>query len=252
MKLIKILLASGVLLVSFAATSYIIAIRAASNEEQKQDDFINDTVGVNVVEIRDPAQKKGGGTGFLVNTPSGNTFILTNNHVCGLANDAGIVLIDQEYYAQVVANSPDHDLCLVSNPLNWKGINVASDSRDGQNVYVVGHPLLEPLALIKGQISGTVNIPIFIGYNLPCDGKDEKKEDLSDNPMAGFFGIVSACVKVYEAQATTMNILPGNSGSPVVNHEGKVVGVAFAGREDGPGRGYIVPLLYIIKFLSDK
>lgn len=263
MKLIKGLLAAGILLVSFAGTSYFIGQLEArkqarelqqliDNSEQTQDDFINSVVGTNVVEIRDPAQKKGGGTGFLVNTPSGNTFILTNNHVCGLGNEAGMLLIDQEYYAQIVASSPDHDLCLVSNPLNWDGISVASDSRDGQDVYIVGHPLLEPLALVKGQISGTMNVPIFIGYNLPCDGKNDKKIDLSDDVMAAFFGITSACVRTYEAQATTLNILPGNSGSPVVNHEGRIVGVAFAGREDGPGRGYIVPLKYIQKFLSDK
>lgn len=252
MKTIKILLASGVLLVSFAVTSYLIGSYTAGHEEQRQDDFINDVVGTNVVEIRDPAQKKGGGTGFLVNTPSGNTFILTNNHVCGLSNEAGMLLIDREYYAQIVANSPDHDLCLIYNPLNLEGISMAADSKDGQNIYIVGHPLLEPLALIKGQISGTMDIPVFIGYNLPCNGKNDKNIDLSEDPLAAFFGVVSACIRTYEAQATTANILPGNSGSPVVNHEGRLVGVAFAGREDGPGRGYIVPLSYIQKFLEDK
>jgi len=261
-KVIKGTLAVGVLALSFAATSYMIGQytadtiareqKTAAQEEQRQDDFINDKVGNNVVEIRDPGGIKGGGTGFLVNTPSGNTLILTNNHVCGLANEGGMLLIDREYYAQVVANSPDHDLCLVSNPLNWEGIDVASDSRDGQNVYIVGHPLLDPTALVKGQISGTVSIPIVIGLNLPCTGKDDKKYDTDPNSLENLFGIKSYCVHTYEAQATTVNILPGNSGSPVVNHDGKVVGVAFAGREDGPGRGYIVPLSYIIKFLEDK
>jgi S1-C subfamily serine protease len=252
MKLIKLLAAAGVLLVSFSITSFIMGSYIARHQEQNQSDFINETVGSNVVEIRDPEGKKGGGTGFFVKTPAGNNFILTNNHVCRLADAADVLLIDSEYYAQVVSHSPDHDLCLVSNPLNIEGINIAKNSRNGQEVFVVGHPLLEPLALIKGQISGSINIPILIGYNLPCDGKDEKKVDLSDNLFAALAGIESACIKNFDAQATTLNILPGNSGSPVVNQEGQVVGVAFAGREDGPGRGYIVPLSYIQKFLSDK
>jgi S1-C subfamily serine protease len=250
-RVIKGMAAAGVLALSFAATSYYIARHAAA-EEQRQDDYINTTVGANVVEIRDVEGKKGGGTGFLVNTPSDNTFILTNNHVCGLANASGMLLIDQEYYAQVVANSPDHDLCLVSNPLNWDGISIADTSRDGQDVYLVGHPLLDPPSLVKGEISGTLDVRIFVGYNLPCDKKNDQKIDLSDNPFAVFFGLTSACIRTYEAQATTINVLPGNSGSPVVNHAGKLVGVAFAGREDGPGRGYIVPLSYVIKFLEDK
>src|ERR1700678_4950 len=111
-KIIKGVAAVGVLALSFALTSYYIARHVASVEEQRQDDKINDEVGSNVVEIRDPEGKKGGGTGFFVLTPSGNSFILTNNHVCELADTSGALLIDQEYVANVIAHSPDHDLCL--------------------------------------------------------------------------------------------------------------------------------------------
>ena len=251
MKLIRLLLAAGVLSLSFAVTSYIIGRQVAKHQEQNQDDYINDKVGTHVVEIRDPQGVRGGGTGFFVNTPGGNTFILTNNHVCGLALD-NTLMIDSEYFATIVAHSPDHDLCLVSNPLNESGINVAKSSRDGQDIYIIGHPLLEPLAEIKGQISGTMIASILMGYNIPCDGKDERKLMADPNSILAAFGIESACVRDYEAQATTANILPGNSGSPVVDSNGNCVGVAFAGREDGPGRGYIVPLSYIQKFLSGK
>ena len=223
----------------------------ARHQEQTQNDFIHVVADVAVVEIRDPESKKGGGTGFFVNTPSGNTFILTNNHVCGLAED-NFLLIDQEYYAVIIAHSPDHDLCLVSNPLSMEGIKVARSSRDGQNIYIVGHPLLEPTALIKGEIAGTMPVTILIGYNLPCTDKNETKIMVDPGSMAALFGIESACIRTYEAQATTCNILPGNSGSPVLNERGELVGVAFAGREDGPGRGYIIPLSYIQKFLVDK
>jgi S1-C subfamily serine protease len=251
MKLIKTFAAIGALLISFAITSFIVGSYTAKYQEQKQDDFINAVVGIKVVEIRDPAGLKGGGTGFVVNTPSGNSLILTNNHVCGLAID-NTVIIDQEYYATIVAHSPEHDLCLISNPLNIKGIEVADTSRDGQNIYIVGHPLLEPKALVKGEISGTMTATILLGYNLPCTGKNETKIESDPESLAAAFGILSACIRAYEAQATTANILPGNSGSPVVNQDGLLIGVAFAGREDGPGRGYIVPLKYVQKFLGDK
>lgn len=250
MKLIRTLLATGVLCLSFATTSYIIGRYTASREDQREADFINEEAGDRVVLISDPKQERGGGTGFFVNTPSGNTFILTNNHVCGLAvNDT--LLIDGEYSAQIIAHSPDHDLCLISNPLNFSGISVADDSRDGENIYIIGHPLLEPRALIQGQISGSLDVPIIMGYNKTCSKKEETVQSDPDSMLAAF-GIENLCVRHYDGQATTANILPGNSGSPVVNHSGQVVGVAFAGREDGPGRGYIVPLSYIQSFLDDK
>lgn len=252
MNRIKILAASGVLLVSFAITSYLISSYTASHSEQKQDDFINSIGEEKVVEIRDPENKKGGGTGFLVNAPSGNTYIMTNNHVCGLANESGTLLIDGDYYAHVISHFADHDLCLVSNPLNLPGIDVGTDSRDGQNVYVVGHPLLEPRAETKGQISGTMIVNIMVGFNIPCKDKGQRKIDMDPDSLFYAMGVASVCVRDYEAQATTVNILPGNSGSPVLNQDGLLVGVAFAGREDGPGRGYIIPLKYIKAFLENK
>lgn len=243
MKKILLLL---VLLTTFAC------YKIQKDAEQAQNDFIHSAVGENVVSIMDVDKVRGGSTGFFVNTPGGNTFILTNNHVCGLANSGGALLIDSEYIATVVAHSLDHDLCIVSNPMNYDGINLAKDSRDGEDIFVVGHPLLEPLALVKGEIAGTMQVDIRMGYNLPCTDAGEKKIEMDPESMSAMFGIQSVCIRNYEAQATTANILPGNSGSPVVNIKGEVVGVVFADREDGPGRGYIVPLSYVQKFLSDK
>lgn len=251
MNLFKTTFAVATLLVSFSITSYLISWHVASVQEQVQDDFINDNVGDKVVEIRDPEGKRGGGTGFFVSTPRGNSFILTNNHVCGLAEN-NQVMIDGEYFAQVIAHSPDHDLCIISNPLDVEGISLGASSRDGQDIYIVGHPLLEPRAAVKGQISGTMEVDIAIGYNIPCSGKNLREIIADPNSLAALFGIRSICIRAYEAQAVTANILPGNSGSPVVDHDGKLVGVAFAGRDDGPGRGYIIPLQYIQKFLADK
>lgn len=262
MKLIKFLLGAGVLLVSFSVTSYMSGLifarqqvitleKEIRNQEQKQNDFIHGVANGTVVEIRDPENKKGGGTGFFVNTPSGNTLILTNNHVCGLAEN-NFLLINQTYFSVILAHSPDHDLCPISNPLNEDGLDVASSSRNGQDIYIVGHPLLEPTALVKGEIAGTMNVQILMGYDLPCTDKNEEKIIAPPDSLAAALGIGSACIRNYESQATTCNILPGNSGSPVLNEQGQVVGVVFAGNSEGPGRGYIIPLSYVQKFLGDK
>jgi S1-C subfamily serine protease len=242
-------------LLSFIA-SLMVVIPAAFlvySTDQIKVDFIN---GKRPLVMRltglDPNR---GGTGFYVQAPSGKVFTLTNGHVCGLAVDGKVYARGEEdtYVQEVIEIYKEHDLCILTAPSHVSGIKIASSVRESEDIFVIGHPLLEPKTLVRGEISGVLMTNVLVNVNGKCDGDTYRKvlpesEDLS----AIIEGVEYYCVRSLNSNVISANILPGNSGSPVLNAYGHLVGVVFAGRNDGPGRGYIVPLEDIKKFLEGK
>ena len=202
---------------------------------------------------------RGGGTGFHVISPSGKTYILTNNHVCQLAdkNDEVVVKYGSEITKQkVLFRSKKTDLCLV-HPLHKSGISVANNVGLGQLVNLVGHPGLRPLSVSKGEIIGSTSIELVFGVNLKagqCFGRTINVEDL--NGMEKFLlkmsGIDTLCIVNVKALQFNGISYPGNSGSPVVNDWGNLIGVLFAGNREAFTDSFLIPLDDVKEFLSDK
>lgn len=220
--------------------------------EQLKDNFLNSKRKY-IVALTNIAGTSGG-TGFYVKTPSGNTVIMTNNHVCNLAVNNVLIASTLEYNAvvEVITTYLTNDLCILTAPKGISGaLHVARSVAEGENIYVLGHPMLMPLSLTKGQISGEQIVAVLQGYDVPnCYGPTYRK--IEADPITKMFtGVNYACVRDTMAVNVTANILPGNSGSPVLNAYGNVVGVAFAG-SPGTSRGLIVPLEDVKDFLSDK
>lgn len=183
-----------------------------------------------------PTGLKSGGTGFLVETPSGNTFILTNRHVCGLQrqNQLLAVTVQGEHYVNLVdVNDGEADLCLLRAPAQVYGkpLRVARTVNYGTKIYLIGHPLLQPMTVKTGFIveSGVISI--------------NQCETLMDLLIMG-----DACFISMSAQIATVDSRGGNSGSAVTDVDGKVVGVLFAGNDQGLSA--LVPLEQIREYLS--
>lgn len=232
----------------------ILAAITIFQAEQLKDDFLNSHRPY-IVKLTN-LEGNSGGTGFYVKTPSGKIVTLTNGHVCRLAvNGVLMSRTDTDVDAvNVIAQYEDNDLCIVDAPEGTKtGFRVALYTRNTENIYVLGHPLLEPKTLTKGQLSGNMTIDVLQGYNVvPCEGKTYRQVLPDPNDlMAALLGIKYACIRTSDADIITANILPGNSGSPVLNAFGHVVGVVYAG-SPGTGRGFIVPLTDVKEFLKDK
>jgi serine protease Do len=125
-----------------------------------------------------------------------NGLILTNNHVVGRRLPIVLLQNDQEYESRLLARDPDVDLALLSiDATDLTPLKPASVSpRVGEMVFAFGHPWGQRNAVTRGIVSALVSAQNRRGDKLPVIR--------SDAPLA-----------------------PGNSGGPLVNASGEVVGI---------------------------
>lgn len=196
--------------------------------------YIRSYVGNNVVKI---VNKEGnhGGTGFHVRGKSGRTYILTNSHVCSHIQENGLVNVADEFGniipRRVLLDSDYTDLCLVEAMPGASGLFLGSGPSPGEIVAVVGHPKLMPLTVTRGEIIAEAEVQVMDHIIQNSDDKCDKPKNKIVKVNVFVFELDVCTVKI-KANLSNVTILPGNSGSPVVNFFGNVVGVAFAGDSD--------------------
>ena|SRR5687768_66200 len=122
--------------------------------------------------------------------------ILTNNHVVGRRNPVVILQDNREYESRLLARDPNVDLALLSiDATNLTPLVPAPASpRVGEMVFAFGHPWGQRNTVTRGIVSALVTAQNRGGEKLPVVR--------SDVPLA-----------------------PGNSGGPLVNAKGEVVGI---------------------------
>lgn len=227
-----------------------------SSFDQLHSDYIVSRAGSQVVKLVAHDTVLSGGTGFVVKAPSGRRYTLTNGHVCALGRYGFVRAIvpgsSDTYSLAILAVSQETDLCLLDPVPGFDGIRIASSASIGENVSVVGHPLLDPLTFVRGRLTAEQTIDVLYGINVKeeqCQGDGYTFKDLSGTP-AELFGIKTACLRTIKSVLTTLGIYPGNSGSPAVNKYGNLIGVVFAGNNT-TNYGYVIPLEQVVKFLGD-
>ena len=180
---------------------------------------VAERVGPSVVSIRVVAKgrrgdaREGAGSGFVV-APDG--FVVTNDHVVDGASDVTVVFTDgREAAARVVGTDPATDLALVrvlEGGLAPVRIGSSEQLRVGQLVIAIGNPLGFQSTVCTGVVSA-------LGRNLR--GRSGR---LIENVIQ-----------------TDVALNPGNSGGPLVDSHGAVVGVNTAMIRMAQGLCFAIP-----------
>jgi S1-C subfamily serine protease len=178
-----------------------------------------DAVTPAVVSIRVVAANRrgdtgeGAGSGFVV-APDG--FIVTNDHVVERAKSVTVVFTDgREFDARVVGTDPATDLALLRVPdggLLPVAIGASEQLRVGQMAIAIGNPLGFQSTVSAGVISA-------LGRNLR--GQSGR---LIENVIQ-----------------TDVALNPGNSGGPLVDSHGRVIGVNTAMIRMAQGLCFAIP-----------
>jgi S1-C subfamily serine protease len=215
-----------------------------SSESRARSLIVNE--GKSVVRVLNK-EKNSGGTGFVVKSPtSGVSYVVTNNHVCEVGEDGYVTLnstqLGRDMRARIIELSPGDDLCLIEAPAGLPSLKI-SGSNAGllDQIYVVGHPQLMPLTVTTGLIRQLPRL-----WEIPTKQlkHDEKCEAGEREEMVFIFRF---CIGSFYAYEMTAEIRPGNSGSPVMNSDGEVVAVVFAG---GDGISLAITGRALLNFLS--
>ncbi len=244
------------------ATVFILAslVYVAARAPEMHGYWIREKVGAKSYLLYEPMV--GGGSGFAVKAPSGETYIVTNDHVCAASRDGQSLMVkDNEgnrMRRRILAKSEYSDLCLLEGMPGVEGLSVSSSAPAiGQIIASVGHPAGYDTTMSRGEVIMRRDVGIAegpISVVNPQTGKEEqipaeeggitaeqcslpKHKIVTEKIPVLFWELeVKFCVNVTEgAYFTNMLIQPGSSGSPAVNFWGDVVGVMFASDQAGWG-----------------
>lgn len=171
------------------------------------------------------------GSGVIV-SPAGH--VLTNFHVAGHTTRITCALPNGEAIdADVVWHDPLTDLSVLAlrlqtrkepaTALPFATLGDSSALQVGDYVLAMGNPLSLSSSLTLGVVSNTGRV--FTNFT----GTDMEQLDLGDGEVTGLF------TRWIQHDAL---ILPGNSGGPLVNLRGEVVGINELG---GNGVGFAIP-----------
>lgn len=174
--------------------------------------------------------KIGGGSGFIV---SEDGFVLTNKHVVvdPKADYTVVASEGEKYHAKVVARDPINDVAILKiegKDLSHIELGESSNLELGQTVVAIGNAL--------GQFQNTVSTGIVSGLSRHITaqaGADGRQQELR--------GVIQ----------TDAAINPGNSGGPLVDIDGKAIGINSAVVFGAQNIGFAIPINAAKKALSD-
>jgi S1-C subfamily serine protease len=189
------------------------------------EEFFGEPFGFKIPQYRQKGTEKreiGGGTGFII---SEEGMVLTNKHVVSdKTADYTILTNDgKKYKAQVLARHPFQDLAILKieteEKIKFKPLKLGDSSKIqiGQTVIAIGNAL--------GEFRNTISVGVVSG--------------LKRKITAAGGGIIETIEDLIQTDAA---INKGNSGGPLLNLAGEVIGVNTAMAYGAENIGFAIPI----------
>jgi hypothetical protein len=152
------------------------------------------------------------GSGWLASS----RLVVTNAHVVAGQDDTSISTQDGTTAdATAVHYDPGNDLAVLAVSLGLPGLPLAPDPPRGTPAAVLGYPENGPFAAAAARFGGSSGVISQDAY-----GRGPIRREISS--LRG-------------------EVRSGNSGGPVVDGRGRVLGTVFAATTSGPPGGYAIP-----------
>ncbi|MBW2608903.1 MAG: trypsin-like peptidase domain-containing protein [Deltaproteobacteria bacterium] len=229
---------SGLILILFLFAAQAYSNSWALTEDEKNSISVYKKAGAGVVNIttivlernfyQGVVPREGAGSGAIID-PKG--YILTNNHVIKNAQRIEVTLSDgSKWRGQLVGTDPYNDLAIVKidtppEKLHVLPLGSSKDLEVGQKVIAIGNPFGLQQTLTTGIISS-------LGRSIRSEG-GILMEDLIQTDAA---------------------INPGNSGGPMLDSDGKIIGIntaIFSPSGGNIGIGFAVPVDTVKRIIPD-
>ena len=174
--------------------------------------------------------KIGGGSGFIV---SSDGYIMTCSHVVGDPEADYTVILDpkHKYPAKILAKDSLIDIAILKidgKNLPYLELGDSSQIELGETVVAIGNPL--------GEFEDTLSAGIISGLS---------------RKITAYGGLPMRATSLRGLIQTDAAINPGNSGGPLVNIEGKPIGINTAMVMGAQNIGFAIPINYARKILEE-
>lgn len=183
-------------------------------------EFPNRQQGEQEITPNDSLREVGAGTGFII---SQDGMIITNRHVVDEENAQFTVILNDERRFEATVLAKDSLLDIAFLKIEAEGLPAlnfgdSSSIQVGQSVIAIGNAL--------GEFSNTVSSGIVSGLGRNITATDS-------------FG--GSREQLYDVIQTDASINSGNSGGPLLDLSGNVIGVNVAVANDANGIGFAIP-----------
>lgn len=178
------------------------------------------SASVAYIEIETPTAIYSG-SGFIVKNDTSGTYLATNNHVLETSPNEIYVWIgeNKKRTANVIARSEQYDLAIIklAEPIEGKALTLSEDAKQGDEVFAIGYPVAANyLSDTETHLSNEATITNGI------IGSIHEMKNVEYGPVITMLQI-------------NADINEGNSGGPLLNRMGQVVGINTYGVLDTQG-----------------